>query len=94
MKVVATVAVKLYTAHRVYMDASQLSKYVTTAIQWANVEGQITSQTNSTVASQSTVIHAKITTILMCFTGYCIKSISKARGASRNDLGAPLLFIS
>ena len=74
------------------MDASQLSKYVTTAIQWANVEGQITSQTNSTVASQSTVIHAKITTILMCFTGYCI--ISKARGASRNDLGAPLLFFS
>ena len=50
-----------------YTDASQISEYATTAMQWANAEGLITGRTSTTLAPQGTATRAEVATILMRF---------------------------
>ena len=50
-----------------YADASQISSYATTAMQWANENGLITGRTSTTLAPQGTATRAEVATILMRF---------------------------
>ena len=50
-----------------YTDASQISEYATTAMQWANAEELITGRTSTTLAPQGTATRAEVATILMRF---------------------------
>lgn len=50
-----------------YADASQISAYATTAMQWANAEGLITGVTNTTLSPQGSATRAQVATILMRF---------------------------
>ena len=50
-----------------YTDASQISAYATTAMQWANAEGLITGNTSTTLNPQGNATRAEVATILMRF---------------------------
>lgn len=50
-----------------YADASQISAYATTAMQWANAEGLITGVTDTTLSPQGSATRAQVATILMRF---------------------------
>lgn len=50
-----------------YMDASQISNYATTAMQWANAEGLITGNTSTTINPKGNATRAEVATILMRF---------------------------
>ena len=50
-----------------YTDASQISAYATTAMQWANAEGLITGNTTTTINPIGNATRAEIATILMRF---------------------------
>lgn len=56
-----------------YTDASQISAYATTAMQWANENGLITGVTNTTLEPQGSATRAQVATILMRF----VESIAK-----------------
>ena len=50
-----------------YTDASQISAYATTAMQWANAEGLITGNTTTTINPIGNATRAELATILMRF---------------------------
>ena len=50
-----------------YTDASQISAYATTAMQWANAEGLITGNTTTTINPIGNATRAEVATILMRF---------------------------
>ncbi len=50
-----------------YTDASQISAYATTAMQWANAEGLITGNTDTTINPTGNATRAEVATILMRF---------------------------
>ena len=50
-----------------YTDASQISAYATTAMQWANAEGLITGNTSTTINPTGNATRAEVATILMRF---------------------------
>ena len=50
-----------------YTDASQISAYATTAMQWANAEGLITGNTDTTINPTGNATRAELATILMRF---------------------------
>ena len=50
-----------------YTDASQISAYATTAMQWANAEGLITGNTSTTINPKGNATRAEVATILMRF---------------------------
>ena len=50
-----------------YADASQISSYAVTAMQWANETGLITGRSETTLAPQGTATRAEVATILMRF---------------------------
>ena len=50
-----------------YTDASQISSYATTAMQWANAEGLITGVTSTTLNPKDSATRAQVATILMRF---------------------------
>ena len=50
-----------------YTDASQISAYATTAMQWANENGLITGVTDTTLEPQGSATRAQVATILMRF---------------------------
>ena len=50
-----------------YTDAPQISEYAITAMQWANVEGLITGNTNTTINPKGNATRAEVATILMRF---------------------------
>lgn len=50
-----------------YTDASQISAYATTAMQWANENGLITGVTSTTLEPQGSATRAQVATILMRF---------------------------
>ena len=50
-----------------YTDASQISAYATTAMQWANAEGLITGNTTTTINPIGNATRAEVSTILMRF---------------------------
>lgn len=50
-----------------YVDASQISAYATTAMQWANAEGLITGSTSTTLNPVGNATRAEVATILMRF---------------------------
>ena len=50
-----------------YTDASQISEYAVTAMQWANEQGLITGSTSTTLEPQGNAIRAEAATILMRF---------------------------
>ena len=50
-----------------YADASRISAYATTAMQWANAEGLITGVTDTTLSPQGSATRAQVATILMRF---------------------------
>lgn len=50
-----------------YTDASQISAYATTAMQWANAEGLITGNTTTTINPTGNATRAEVATILMRF---------------------------
>lgn len=56
-----------------YTDASQISAYATTAMQWANENGLITGVTSTTLEPQGSATRAQVATILMRF----VESIAK-----------------
>ena len=50
-----------------YADGSQISAYATTAMQWANAEGLITGNTDTTINPTGNATRAEVATILMRF---------------------------
>lgn len=56
-----------------YTDASQISNYAATAMQWANAEGLITGVTATTLNPQGSATRAQVATILMRF----VESVTK-----------------
>ena len=50
-----------------YTDASRISAYATTAMQWANAEGLITGNTSTTINPTGNATRAEVATILMRF---------------------------
>lgn len=50
-----------------YTDASQISSYATTAMQWANSTGLITGKTSTTLSPKGNATRAEVATILMRF---------------------------
>lgn len=50
-----------------YTDASQISAYATTAMQWANENGLVTGVTSTTLEPQGSATRAQVATILMRF---------------------------
>ena len=50
-----------------YSDASAISEYAVTAMQWANENGLITGRSASTLAPQGTATRAEVATIFMRF---------------------------
>ena len=50
-----------------YTDASEISEYAVTAMQWANEQGLITGSTSTTLEPQGNAIRAEAATILMRF---------------------------
>ena len=50
-----------------YTDASEISEYAVTAVQWANEQGLITGSTSTTLEPQGNAIRAEAATILMRF---------------------------
>lgn len=50
-----------------YTDASQISAYAATAMQWANAEGLITGNTTTTINPTGNATRAEVATILMRF---------------------------
>lgn len=50
-----------------YTDASQISAYATTAMQWANAEGLIAGNTSTTINPKGNATRAEVATILMRF---------------------------
>ena len=50
-----------------YADASQISSYAVTAMQWANSEGLITGVTDTTLDPKGSATRAQVATILMRF---------------------------
>ena len=50
-----------------YADASQISEYAITAMQWANENDLITGNTATTLNPQGNVTRAEVATILMRF---------------------------
>lgn len=55
------------TSLNAYADASQISSYAVTAMQWANENGLITGRSETTLAPQGTATRAEVATILMRF---------------------------
>ena len=51
-----------------YTDASQISAYATTAMQWANENGLITGVTSTTLEPQGSATRAEGAKILTSFT--------------------------
>ena len=50
-----------------YTDASEISSYAVTAMQWANENGLITGRSETTLAPKGTATRAEVATILMRF---------------------------
>lgn len=50
-----------------FTDASQISPYATTAMQWANAEGLVTGNTSTTINPKGDATRAEVATILMRF---------------------------